>query len=387
MSQLGRWQQDAAVQAALESVSYQAEEILDLAISIQQVPAPTFAEQERAAFIAQLMREIGLSDVQIDGVSNVYGRRVGKHGGPGIMIAAHSDTVFPANTDLEIRIEGERVYGPGLGDNSLGVAALLTLAKLYQEFDLHNEGDIWFVSDVGEEGLGDLRGMRAAVDMLNDKIAYAIALEGSGPEHIVNTGLGSLRYRVTVKTAGGHSWGDFGSPSAVHQLVELSHELLASYQELALPKSSYNIGTIEGGTSVNTIAQQASFLLDLRSTEDENLLKLREATEAVIAKYQALDKKVTVVGELVGNRPAGQISQDHPLAQMAYQAYTSYGFAAEFVVASTDANVPLSRGIPAVCVGVCDGYNAHRLDEYVEIKRLAAGMQALLLLSLGASNS
>src|SRR5262249_36057056 len=160
------------------------------------------------------MRALGLADVQIDAVGNVYGRRNGAAGGPALLVAAHLDTVFPAGTDLTVRRDGPRIYGPGLGDKSLGVPALLHLAQALQQSTVGHAGDIWFVANVGEEGLGDLRGMRAAVDRLESQIAAAIALEGCGPDRIIHAGLGVRRYRIRTAAAGGHSWADFGAPSA-----------------------------------------------------------------------------------------------------------------------------------------------------------------------------
>jgi acetylornithine deacetylase/succinyl-diaminopimelate desuccinylase-like protein len=328
---------------------------------------------------------VGLADVESDTVGNAYGRRPGRAGGPGLLIAAHLDTVFPAGTDLAVRRLDGRIYGPGLGDNSLGVAALLHLAQAMRQHDLANSGDIWFVANVGEEGLGDLRGMRAAVDRLGQRIGAAIALEGTGPDRIVHAGLGVRRYRISVSAAGGHSWQDFGAPSAIHTLVRLAAALLAGLHPPQEPRSSFNIGVIEGGTSVNTIAERAALLLDLRSVDPAALLDMVGQVEQIVADVRAAEPTVTIQAETVGDRPAGRIPPDHPLVRMATAAYGAVGIATTYDAASTDANIPLSRGIPAVCVGVCDGENAHRLDEYIEPTRLVAGMRALLWLALAAA--
>jgi acetylornithine deacetylase/succinyl-diaminopimelate desuccinylase-like protein len=294
------------------------------------------------------------------------------------------DTVFPAGTDLAVRREGARVYGPGLGDNSLGVAALLHLARVMRKHDLPNQGDIWFVANVGEEGLGDLRGMRAAVDRLGKRIAAAIALEGTGVDRLVHAGLGVRRYRISAAAAGGHSWQHFGAPSAIHALVRLAAELtrLEAPRE---PRSTFNIGAIEGGTSVNTIAERASLLLDLRSVDPAALQSLVDQVERLVAGARAAEPEVTFAIETVGDRPAGHIPREHPLAQAAAAAYAEAGISVSYEAASTDANIPLSRGIPAVCIGVGDGENAHRLDEYIEPARIPAGMRALLWLTLVAT--
>lgn len=380
-----QFSQDPRIQAAARG--FEADAIVATAIAVQQIPAPTFSEGARGAYVAAQLRELALHDVGVDAVGNVYACRPGRAGRqPGVMVAAHLDTVFPDGTDLGIRREGTRVYGPGLGDNSLGVAALLHLARALQQHDIAHQGDIWFVANVGEEGLGDLRGMRAAVDRLGDRLSAAIALEGTGPDRIIHAGLGVRRYRVGASAAGGHSWADFGAPSAVHALVRLAAQLsrLTASQQ---PRSSFNIGTIAGGSSINTIAAQASLLLDLRSTAPGALQALVGQVERAVAEARAAEPGVEFMLETVGDRPAGGIPASHSLVRAAVAAYRAEGFAAALDIASTDANIPLSRGIAAVCVGVGDGENEHRLDEYIEPARIPAGMRALLRLVLLAAGA
>ncbi len=384
MKAIERWTNDPAARAAADSFGDGAA-IVETAIAIQQIPAPTFDEARRGEDVAERMRALGLTDVRIDTVGNVYGRRAGLAGGPGLLIAAHLDTVFPAGTDLAVRRDGIRIYGRGLGDNSMGVAALLHLAQALGQADVANAGDIWFVANVGEEGLGDLRGMRAAVDQLSDRIGAAIALEGCDPGRIIHAGLGVRRYQISAAAGGGHSWSDFGAPSAIHALVRLAAQLT----QLELPKeqrSSFNIGLIQGGSSVNTIAERASLLLDLRSTAPAALDTLIDQVEQIVASARAAEAGVTFAIETVGDRPAGSIPREHALTQLAGAAYSAEGLDAIYEIASTDANIPLSRGIPAVCIGVCDGGNAHRLDEYIEPARLPSGMRALLWLALAATS-
>jgi acetylornithine deacetylase/succinyl-diaminopimelate desuccinylase-like protein len=384
MNQIEGWMRDPAVQAACAEFSDR-DAIIETAIAIQQIPAPTFAEYERGQHVERRMRELGLADVATDDVGKVYGRRAGSAGGPGLLIAAHLDTVFPADTDLTVRRDGPRVYGPGIGDNSLGVAALLHLAGAIQRHAIANRGDIWFVANVGEEGLGDLRGMRAAVDRLQGHIAAALALEGSGPDRVVHAGLGVRRYRISAAARGGHSWQDFGAPSAIHALVRLAARL-TEINAPRDPRSSFNIGTIEGGTSVNTIAQHAALLLDLRSVEPATLAMLIEQVERLVEAARAAEPGARFEVETVGDRPAGRIAREHPLVRAAAAAYAAAGIGVTFEAASTDANIPLSRGIPAVCIGVGDGENAHRLDEFIIPARVSQGMCALLYLVLTATS-
>jgi tripeptide aminopeptidase len=383
MNNIESWRDKPSARAAATSFADGAA-IVETAIAIQQIAAPTFAEGQRAAHVAERMRALGLAGVELDAIGNVYGYRSGRANGHGLLIAAHLDTVFPAATDLTVRRTGERIYGPGLGDNSLGVAALLHLAAALQAHDVAHSGTIWFVANVGEEGLGDLRGMRAAVDRLESQVGAAIALEGSEPDRIIHAGLGVRRYRISAAAAGGHAWGDFGAASAVHTLVRLAARLTQLDAPRA-PRSSFNIGVIEGGSSINTIAERASLLLDLRSTEPAGLAGLIRQVEKVVAEARGGEREVSFALETVGDRPAGRLAREHPLAQAAAAAYRAEGFAATFEIASTDANIPLSRGLPAVCVGVCDGANEHRLDEYIDPRRLPAGMRALLWLALAAS--
>jgi len=383
MKAIERWMNDPAARAAADSFGDGAA-IVATAIAIQQIPAPTFDEAKRGANVAERMRALGLADVRIDAVGNVYGRRAGHAGGPGLLIAAHLDTVFPAGTDLAVRRDGTRIYGPSLGDNSMGVAALLHLAQALGQANVANAGDIWFIANVGEEGLGDLRGMRAAVDQLGDQVGAAIALEGCDPGRIIHAGLGVRRYQISATAGGGHSWSNFGAPSAIHALVRLAAQL--TQLELPTePRSSFNIGVIQGGSSVNTIAERASLLLDLRSTAPDRLGTLIDQVEQLVAAARAAKAGVLFAIATVGDRPAGSIPHDHALTQLAGAAYSAEGLGAIYEIASTDANIPLSRGIPAVCVGVCDGGNAHRLDEYIEPARLPGGMRALLWLALAAS--
>jgi acetylornithine deacetylase/succinyl-diaminopimelate desuccinylase-like protein len=378
------WSQHPAVRAAAHDLG-DGTAVVDTAITVQQIPAPTFDEAQRGAFVAQQFRSWNLADVTIDEIGNVYARRPGTGNGPGVLIAAHLDTVFPAGTDLSIRRVGKRIYGPGIGDNSLGVAGLLHLGRLLQQYNIPNTGDIWLVANVGEEGLGDLRGMWAAVKRLQDQIAVAIALEGCDQGRVLHEAIGVRRYRVSATAAGGHSWQDFGAASAIHALVRVAARL-TTLRTTREPRSSFNIGTIQGGSSVNTIAQSASLLLDLRSTSSAGLEALIHQVEQIVSEAQTHERDVVIESQIVGNRPSGSISRNHPLVQLAAAAYRSVGAQVSYDSGSTDANVPLSCGIPAVCVAIGDGEHAHRLDEHIHTERIAAGMRAFLLLALAASS-
>lgn len=384
MNQISRISASPTVQSALKTFTNQVEPTLELAIAIQQIPAPTFAEAARAAFIQQQFSAVGLDSVFQDEMGNVYGRYPSATATePAVIVSAHSDTVFPADTDLTVRRDGRLVYGPGIGDNSLGVAGLLILAKTLREFAFVLPADIWFVANVAEEGLGDLKGMRAVVDRFGADPTYLV-VEGGLFGQISQQGIGARRFKLTVETPGGHSWGNFGSRSAIHELARIIVDITQLTTPQA-PKTTYNVGVIEGGTSINSIAQSASALLDLRSESPELLEGLVTAVRKIVARAHSLHD-VTVKMELIGDRPAGSLASESPLGRWAQAALQEVGhFTPRFIASSTDANIPLSKGFTAVCIGLADSYNTHRLDEYVDPQNLPRGLAQLLLLTLAAA--
>lgn len=377
--------QDGRIQAALANFPETMPQIVAQAIAIQQIPAPTFAEAVRAAYLVNRFAEVGLLDVTQDALHNVYGRFPGTHPDDKspVIISAHSDTVFPAETDLAIRREGKRIYGPGIGDNSTGVAGLLALAESLKVHEIRPLADIWFVANVGEEGLGDLRGMWAVAERFGANAVYLV-VEGGLYGQISHQAIGVQRYEITIRTPGGHSWGNFGQRSAIHELGRL----ISAIDRLQLPvkpKTTYNVGIIEGGTSINTIAQTARMLLDLRSEEPTRLAILVAEVERLVTQRQK-SRDVTVEMKQIGSRPPGQIGRDAPLVQQAAASLRFVGSTkVNFIASSTDANVPLSQGFTAVCIGLTESGNAHRLDEYMDSTHLPAGLSHLLLLALSAA--
>ena len=352
--------------------------VAETAIEIQQIPAPTFAEQARADDVRRRFERIGLADVAQDETGNVYGCRRGQGTGAGIVLAAHLDTVFPIETDLTVRRDGNVLHGPGIGDNSLGVAGLLHIATIFEAADVANQADIWYVADVCEEGLGDLRGMRAALDKFENNIGAVIAIEGAGFGRIYHRAIGVTRLRVEARAPGGHSWADYGAPSAIHLLVEIA----AALAHLPMPltsRATLNIGVIQGGTTVNAIAESAHFLLDLRSEQQSTLETLLESVKEAIGMVPCPEGAAVSI-TTVGKRESGSIPLTAPLAQAAAAALAAVGVDVVWGSGSTDANVPLARGIPAICVGLAHGGNAHRLDEHLDITDLRRGMEALVRL-------
>jgi tripeptide aminopeptidase len=357
------------------------ERLLDLACAIQQIPAPTFEEAARAAFVREQFSALGLAGVEVDDIGNVYGRRPGRdpQARP-VLLTAHLDTVFPAGTPLTLERTPDLIRGPGIGDNSLGVAALCALAGCLAGEVL--PADLILVANVGEEGLGDLRGMRRVMDRLGQQARATIVVEGMALGHIYHSAIGVRRYRVTARTAGGHSWLHFGRPSAIHTLLALGAQI-TQLSLPATPKTTFNIGTIAGGTSINTIAREASFDLDLRSEAPAVLDSLARRVEALAAPFNS--SAVQVELRVIGDRPAGSIPREHPLVQLAAQSLERSGIGRyTFETGSTDANIPLSRGLPCVCVGLARGGNSHRPDEYIETQDVGRGLDALLRVVRGA---
>jgi acetylornithine deacetylase/succinyl-diaminopimelate desuccinylase-like protein len=239
-----------------------------LAATICRVPAPTGEEGERAALVASLLEERGYP-AEVDAIGNVYVRR-GHRGGPALMLLAHTDTVFPAETNLEVVRVRDELHGPGIGDNSLGVAAMISTLQILDKLEIETAADIIAVANVGEEGLGNLRGARAAVERFRDELGAVVAIEGHNLGRITHIAVGSKRWRVTVRGPGGHSWGSFGQPSAIHGLGRIIGAI-AEIKTPAEPRTTFNVGNIEGGTSINTIAPVASALIDMRSVDAEAL--------------------------------------------------------------------------------------------------------------------
>jgi acetylornithine deacetylase/succinyl-diaminopimelate desuccinylase-like protein len=364
---------------------------LDLAIAIQQIPSPTFGEAERAAFVERKFRELALTDVSQDAMHNVFARLPGRSGEPPIVISAHTDTVFAHDVDLTVRYgNGHKpsstlVSGPGLADNALGVAGILELAAILIDAEIQLAVDVWFVANVCEEGLGDLRGMRALVERFGAKATYLV-VEGGSFGHIFHKAIGVRRFRLTIKTPGGHSWGDYGSPNAIHVLSRII-ERIDRLQLPEDPKTSVNVGVIEGGTTVNTIAAQANCLVDMRSVEPATLERLVETVEKIAVDCSKAND-VSMTMRQIGSRPAGALPADTPLVTWAADALRAVGCQeVHFLAGSTDANIPISMGIASVCIGLANSGNTHRLDEFLDPTNLSQGLSQLLLLTLAASEA
>lgn len=351
-----------------------ASRVIELAVKIQQIPAPTFEEGQRAEFVRTMFQQEALQEVSQDAVGNVYARLAGQGTAPPLVVSAHLDTVFPRETKLEVKRQGRRIYAPGLGDNALGVAALFGLVWQLRARGTPLPGDVWLVANVCEEGLGDLRGMRAVVERFGAGVQAYVVIEGLSLGFIQHRGLGVQRYRIEAHTRGGHSWSDYGQPSAIHELAGLAARLIAIPLP-EQPRTTLNVGRIGGGASVNVIAADAWLELDLRSENRQALADLIRQVENLVGT--ASRPGVRFEAQVIGQRPSGELSPTHPLIRLAQACLQEQGFEAKLTIGSTDANIPLSRGLPAIVLGVTRGGGAHTLEEFIETESVGKGLEQL----------
>ncbi|MCC7206411.1 MAG: M20/M25/M40 family metallo-hydrolase [Anaerolineae bacterium] len=385
MQRIARLAATPPLMALRQALAARKEAILETAIAIQQIPAPTFAEGPRAAHVAERFRRIpGLDSIDADDVHNVYARLPGADPArPVWLVSAHTDTVFDAQTSLALRRENDRLHGPGIGDNSLGVAALLHLAELMAGAGTRWPADVWFVANSREEGLGDLGGIRAVQRRFGGRLCGAVVIEGMALGRVYHAGIAVRRLKIVCSGPGGHSWLHFGRASAVHGLMRLGAQI-AALKPPESPRTTFNIGVVEGGTSVNTIAASASLLLDLRSESPDALAALEKTVRDMVV--QAADAELRFAVTVVGDRPAGSIPRAHPLVALADDVLGWLNIAAAFETGSTDANALLAAGVPTITVGVTHGGNAHRLDEFIDTPPVETGVWQLALIVAGALN-
>ena len=365
-----------------------------------KVAAPPFGEAARGAWLADRFRELGLVDVQVDEVGNVFGVRPG-YGSRFVALSAHIDTVFPAATPLHIRQQGSRLFGPGVADNGAGIAAMLAVASVLGSARISHALPFVFIGNVGEEGEGDLRGMRHvfATPRWRDAIAYSVVVDGAGADTVVAEALGSRRFEVITRGPGGHSWSDFGAPSPIIALAR-AIEAFNQTPVPASPKTTFNVGVIRGGTSVNSIPESASMRVDLRSTSTAEIDRLERALrlaldQAVASENRAAAQHGTrkpqvVQSEVVeiGNRPAGELAADARLLKVIRAVDVQLGNTAQVQRASTDANIPLSLGREAIAIGAGgSGGGAHTLQEWFDCNGRDLGLKRILLTMLTLSGT
>ena len=380
---------DSKVKAAMEHVlAIESQSRRDL-IELTEIPAPPFEEQARAERFAEMLREAGLTDVTIDAVGNVIGRRPGRDGKRVVGYSAHLDTVFPAGTDVTVRYDDEKMYAPGIGDNTRGLVTILGVLRALEKANIETEADLLFIGNVGEEGLGDLRGVKHLFRDGADKIDALIAVDGGETNRIVFGGVGSHRYRVTFHGPGGHSWGAFGLANPHHALgraIALFDENAPTVTTVG-EKTSYNIGVIGGGTSINSIPFESWMQVDMRSGSQPKLDDIDAVLKAAVEQALQEENKarldgpeLTVTVERVGTRPAAEGDPLSPVVQRAMAATQAFGIEPKLQISSTDANLPISKGIPAVTMarGGISG-SAHAPEEWWQNLDGHVGMQIGIL--------
>lgn len=364
--------------AALYRVAEEfAPRVLAIAEELAAVAAPTGCELRRSEFVRSLMESLPFDQIETDDIGDVVGRMQGLSEQPRLLVAAHLDTVFPIDTPLNISRDDQRSYGPGIGDNCLGIAAVLLIPSMLAAAGMRPDVDLLITGNVGEEGLGNLRGMIAVMDA-HPEVGAVIAVEGHNLGRVTHIAVGSMRYRVTVEGPGGHSWGDFGNRNAIQGAAVVISEL----DEIELPsspKTTLNIGTIQGGISVNTIAPRCTFLIDLRSVDADALNTLTRRVQSILSRKR---KDLTVDVELLGVRPAGQVAPNSRITRIASAILESMGITPTGDASSTDANIPISRGIPSVCIGLTTGGNVHKDNEFIDREPVVRGVYQLLGLSV-----
>src|SRR5207253_4572525 len=371
-------------------------------LDVARIPSPPFGEAARATWLANKFHELGLDDVHNDDVGNVFGIHPG-FGRNYVALSAHMDTVFPAGTPLNIRQQGNRLYGPGVSDNGAGLTAMLAIAALLRAVRIRHALPFLFIANVGEEGEGDLRGMRHIFSSprWKDSITYNLVLDGAGSDTVVAEALGSRRFEVIVRGPGGHSWSDFGAPNPILVLAR-AIQTFAQTPVPASPKTTFNIGVIRGGTSVNSIPESASMRVDLRSTSMAEMERLEVAMRVALddaVEQESKTPETRVVSQrhtsgvsseivVIGNRPAGELIPNARILQVIRAVDAHLANVAQVQRASTDANIPLSLGREAIAIGGGGtGGGAHTLQEWFDCNGRELGLKRILLTLLALAGA
>ncbi len=362
------------VQAALTAIESWNDWTLEQQIELTEIEAPPFMEQTRAEDFARRLRDLGFERVRIDAEGNVIAERPGSGDGPVIVLSGHLDTVFPAGTDVRVRRDGNRLTAPGISDDGRGLAVVLAVARAFQEAELETEGTILFVGTVGEEGQGNLSGVRHLFgEELAGEVDYFISVDGSGFGTTI-AAVGSNRYRVFFKGPGGHSYGAFGSPNPAHAMGR-AIAAISDVQVPTSPKTTFNVGIVSGGTSVNSIPFEVSMDLDMRSEEPGPLAELDAEVRALIeaaldaehARWPLSDVRLTVEYDTIGIRPAGSQPEDAPIVLAAVASAEALGLQTPMNASSTDSNIPISLGIPSITIdGGGRSGSSHAPEEWYE---------------------
>ena len=388
-----RLMQDAAVKDALSAAKRNEPHFIEEQIRICEIPAPPFHENVRARELERLFKQMGLQDVRIDKAGNVIGVRPGASAHPNLLFQAHLDTVFPEETNVKVTRDGDVLKGPGIGDDCRGLAMMLGVIKALDDGKVKTQGTITFAADTGEEGLGDLSGTKNLFnDSLKGQIDKFISVDGTGLS-IVNVGVGSYRYRATFKGPGGHSFGAFGMANPI-QAMGRAIARIDNFEVPKNPKTTFNVGRVGGGTSVNAIPFDAWMEVDMRSADKDSLETINAKYKAAV--QEAVDEEnkrwgkgtITVDNAVVGYRPAGSTPADSDIVKTALAVTKLFGGAGRIGESSTDSNVPMNLGIPAVTIGGGgSGKDAHALTETYDSKDSYLGTQRGLVLAVALTQS
>jgi len=360
-------------------------------ITLTEIPAPPFQEGARAATFADLLRTAGADSVKVDEVGNVLAFRGGQGGGETVVLGAHLDTVFPEGTDVTVRVRGDTLFAPGIGDDTRGLVVVLNVLRALERAGVETRADLIFLGSVGEEGLGDLRGVKHLFRDGGPRVDAVIEIDGGGIAGIVSMGLGSVRYRVTIQGPGGHSWGAFGLGNPVHALGRAIESFAVTADSLTRsgPRTSFNVGRIGGGTSVNSIPFEAWMEVDMRSDSPQSLERIAGAFERCVQNALEEENQVRRDGppleltlERIGLRPSGETDPASPLVQRAMAATRFFGEEPVLARSSTNANIPISLGIPAVTIGRggIGGENHSPSEWWMDVDGYKATQRALLIL-------
>jgi acetylornithine deacetylase/succinyl-diaminopimelate desuccinylase-like protein len=382
--------QDAGVKALLASEAFKQaaafierdyDRFVKELVALTEIPAPPFKEAARAKAYLALLKDAGLADVETDAEGNVMGLRKGSGGGPLVAVVAHLDTVFPEGTDVTVKREGSRLLAPGVGDNTRGAALVLAVIRAMNAAKIQTRSDVLFVGNVGEEGEGDLRGVKFLMQKgkYKDRIRQFIAIDGGEQGSITRGGVGSLRYRVAFKGPGGHSYGAFGLVNPAFAMGSAMAKL-SKLEVPAKPKTTFNVGVVSGGTSVNSIPAEVQMVVDMRSESCAELKKVndallgfvRQAVDEENAARSTREGRITADPKLIGDRPCGETAVHAPIVQAATAAVKAFGLKPSYGISSTDSNVPMNMGIPAITIGRGAGGRSHSPDEWTDVAKPAA---------------
>ena len=392
-AEVSRLMEDPAVQEAIRHIEDTDARTMEDLRELTQIPAPPFMEEERGLRFLEMVRDAGVDSAWIDEEGNVLGLRRGTGSDEVLAISGHLDTVFPEGTDVSIQQRGDTLFAPGIADDTRGLATILAILRAMNETGIETAGDVLFVGTVGEEGVGDLRGMKHLFREGGPRIDYFISVDGTGASGITHQALGSHRYRVTFVGPGGHSWGAFGLVNPHHALgraIRYFQDGADAYVREAAYRTSYNVGRIGGGTSVNSIPFESWMEIDMRSEGVQTLNEIDAILQGAIQRAVAEENRLRQQGEplsvevdMIGDRPSGEIAADHPFVARASAVTRAMGLEPDLGRSSTDSNVPISMGVPAMTIGGGgEGRYAHSLDEWFRNDDGPRGIQRAMLILL-----